>query len=215
MEPLTLLGARIRTLRKRRGLTQAELAARVGRSVEALSVLERGRSTPTLTVLGRLAEALQVPLRDFFDPAGDAGGAVQSPEEAALFTELTDCARALPPAALEMTVRLVAVVAGYVGAGDTQTGHTQAGPMQAGQLQIGQDGGRPARTRDDDGAGNGGQDENGDWVGETLAALLRLYSKDRQAITAMLTRRQKFLLEMGDEDDAAFLNAVLKRLWQR
>ena len=209
MEPLKLLGARIRTLRKRRGLTQAELAARVGRSVEALSVLERGRSTPTLTVLGRVAEALQVPLRDFFDPAGDAGGAAQSPEEAALFTELTDCARALPPPALEMTVRLVAVVADFAQAGDIQTGHTQAGRMQTGPMQTGQDGGRPAR------AGNGGQDGNGDWVGETLAALLRLYSNDRQAITAMLTRRQKFLLEMGEEDDAAFLSAVLRRLWQR
>ena len=56
MESLSAIGVRVRTLRKRRGLTQAELAGRIGRSVEALSVLERGRSTPTLPVLGRLSE---------------------------------------------------------------------------------------------------------------------------------------------------------------
>ena len=50
---------------------------------------------------------------------------------------------------------------------------------------------------------------------ELCAALLRLYGNDRQALTATLTRRKRFLLELGEEEDAAVLDRLLKLVWQR
>jgi transcriptional regulator with XRE-family HTH domain len=109
MESAGCVGRRIRAIRKRRGLTQEQLAARIERSAETVSALERGRNMPTLGILRRLAVALDVPIRDFFAPAG--GGEAESPKHAALFSELLADARTLPLAELEMTVGIVGVVA--------------------------------------------------------------------------------------------------------
>lgn len=48
------------TARKQAGLTQAELAARVGTTQSAIARLERGAVTPSVDMLTRLAEALGV-----------------------------------------------------------------------------------------------------------------------------------------------------------
>lgn len=45
--------------------------------------------------------------------------------------------------------------------------------------------------------------------------LLRLYNNDRPAITATLKRRQRFLEDLGETEDAAFLARPLKLLWER
>jgi len=58
---LMMLGQRLRHLRRSRGLTLAELGARVGRAPSALSLLENGRREPKLSLLNALAEALSVP----------------------------------------------------------------------------------------------------------------------------------------------------------
>jgi len=54
-------GRRLRHLRRARGLTLADLGARVGRAPSALSMLENGRREPRLSLLTALAEALGVP----------------------------------------------------------------------------------------------------------------------------------------------------------
>lgn len=105
MEALSGVGPQLRRLRKRRGLTQAGLAARIGRSVETLSALERGKNLPTLGVLQRTAAVLEVPLRDFFPLP--AGAASESPAQTALVNELLETARALPPDDLELALRIV------------------------------------------------------------------------------------------------------------
>ena len=46
-------------MRIARGLTQPEVATRVGTSASNISDLERGIKVPTLTTVARLAEALQ------------------------------------------------------------------------------------------------------------------------------------------------------------
>ena len=197
MESLSAIGARVRTLRKRRGLTQAQLAGRIGRSVEALSVLERGRSTPTLPVLGRLSEELAVPLRDFFAPAGLDG---QGPEAAAAFTALVDSARLLPPGDLGLSARIVAVIAeerAEAGAPESSSGSSPRS-------------GSVSRS-----ASNPSQEPEAGSPRALLAALLRLYGNDRQAVTATLTRRKRFLLELGDRDGAALLERLLILLGQR
>lgn len=53
-----LFGARLREMRLSRGLTQPEIAARVGTSASNISDLERGIKVPTLTTVARLADAL-------------------------------------------------------------------------------------------------------------------------------------------------------------
>jgi len=54
-----LFGARLRELRTARGLTQPDIAARVGTSASNISDLERGVKVPTLTTVARLADALE------------------------------------------------------------------------------------------------------------------------------------------------------------
>ena len=53
MEPSTLL----EVVRRRRGLTQAQLAARAGTSQPVISAYERGHRDPTFGTLRRLIEA--------------------------------------------------------------------------------------------------------------------------------------------------------------
>ena len=62
-----LLGARIREFRKERHLTQEQLAEIIGVEPRHISRIEGGYSYPTIERLERIAVALQVPLKDFFD----------------------------------------------------------------------------------------------------------------------------------------------------
>jgi transcriptional regulator with XRE-family HTH domain len=56
------LGKRIQDLRRRRGLTTGELAARVQVTSGFISQLEHSKTDPSLQTLQRVASALQVPL---------------------------------------------------------------------------------------------------------------------------------------------------------
>ncbi|MGD0687719.1 MAG: helix-turn-helix transcriptional regulator, partial [Streptosporangiaceae bacterium] len=58
---LALFGQRLRHVRRSRGLTLAELGARVGRAPSVLSLLENGRREPRLSMIEALAAALSVP----------------------------------------------------------------------------------------------------------------------------------------------------------
>ncbi|MEQ8353977.1 MAG: XRE family transcriptional regulator [Kiloniellaceae bacterium] len=63
--PDARLGSDLRGLRKTRGLTLAELAARVGRSVGYLSQVERGLSEISINDLRAIAKVLRAPLSWF------------------------------------------------------------------------------------------------------------------------------------------------------
>lgn len=95
---------RIRTLRKQRKLTQEGLADRIQRTVDAISLLERGVSLPSFETLERLGVALEVPVRDFFD--SDGADAKIDPHRAVLLAALQDTARALPDQELEIVLQL-------------------------------------------------------------------------------------------------------------
>jgi len=60
------LGADLRALRKARGLTLAELAETLGRSVGWLSQVERDKSEPGVTDLRHIAKALDVSVSSLF-----------------------------------------------------------------------------------------------------------------------------------------------------
>jgi transcriptional regulator with XRE-family HTH domain len=62
------LGARLKDLRTRAGISQEELASRAGMHWTYLSDLERGRQTPTLDMVNRLARAFGVTLAELFSP---------------------------------------------------------------------------------------------------------------------------------------------------
>jgi DNA-binding XRE family transcriptional regulator len=62
------VGANVRALRRRRQISQAALAERVGIQAPNLSRLESGRHVPTLDVLLRLASALGVSLSALVTP---------------------------------------------------------------------------------------------------------------------------------------------------
>jgi transcriptional regulator with XRE-family HTH domain len=62
-----LLGGRIRELRKAQGLTQEQLADSLGIEQKHVSLIELGKSYPSLDRLMRIAEVLKVPLPNLFD----------------------------------------------------------------------------------------------------------------------------------------------------
>jgi transcriptional regulator with XRE-family HTH domain len=70
---LQAVGPRLRALRRRRGVTLAQLSETTGISVSTLSRLESGRRRPTLELLLPLARAHQVQLDELVDapPTGD------------------------------------------------------------------------------------------------------------------------------------------------
>lgn len=76
------LGADLRALRRARGLTLAQTAEALGRSVGWLSQVERDKSDPSITDLRHIASLLDVPVSILFRheaaPADEAGYIVRS-----------------------------------------------------------------------------------------------------------------------------------------
>jgi transcriptional regulator with XRE-family HTH domain len=99
--------ARVRGIRRQRGLTQQQLAERIERSTNAVSALERGVSLPTFETLERLAEALNTPVREFFD----AGGLDPDPKREALLAAMITAARALSVDDLAFALAILDLVA--------------------------------------------------------------------------------------------------------
>ena len=62
-----LIGMRIKELRQKRGLTQDKLSHKVDIDPKHLSRIEVGRSFPSFDTLERMANALHVELRAFFE----------------------------------------------------------------------------------------------------------------------------------------------------
>jgi len=60
------VGKRLRELREGRGISMRALATRSGLSANALSMIERGRTSPSVSTLYKLADALGVPITAFF-----------------------------------------------------------------------------------------------------------------------------------------------------
>ena len=60
------IGREVRTYRRKQEITVAELSATTGVSIGMLSKIENGNTSPSLTTLQSLANALSVPLTAFF-----------------------------------------------------------------------------------------------------------------------------------------------------
>jgi quercetin dioxygenase-like cupin family protein len=69
-EEIAAVGAAIRSLRRRRGLSLRDLSRLTGFSIGFLSLVERGQSSLALTSLYKVAKALDREVADFFQPNG-------------------------------------------------------------------------------------------------------------------------------------------------
>lgn len=103
MDTKAKVGARVRAIRRQGGWSQSQLADKTRRSVETISSIERGKALPNFETLERLAEALDVPIKEFF--AFDRKATSASRE--ALIAELNALALSLPDGQLAMAVSLV------------------------------------------------------------------------------------------------------------
>lgn len=60
------VGGRLRELRQERGMSMRALARASGLSTNALSMIERARTSPSVSTLYKVADALEVPITAFF-----------------------------------------------------------------------------------------------------------------------------------------------------
>lgn len=75
---LQAFGRTVRQLRQERGMTQAELAARLGLGRTSITNIEKGQQSPPLSILPEIASALGVePLR-LISNALEAGGSTEA-----------------------------------------------------------------------------------------------------------------------------------------
>ncbi|MFO7535101.1 MAG: XRE family transcriptional regulator [Kiritimatiellia bacterium] len=69
---LKKIGERVRAIRRQRGLTQTELAKRVGMRPGPINAIEKGRSIPSTGVIVRLAKVLGVAVQKLFEETGES-----------------------------------------------------------------------------------------------------------------------------------------------
>ncbi len=74
-------GARVRQLRQERGLAQEQFAHLAGMDRTYVSGIERGRRNPTLDIIVRLAEALEVEPAELLTQLSSAGEAHELPHQ--------------------------------------------------------------------------------------------------------------------------------------
>jgi transcriptional regulator with XRE-family HTH domain len=83
VEERDAFGERLRALRRVRGWSMDQLAAASGVSRAMISKIERGESSPTAALLGRLSAALELSVSELLSVAADVGLETPSAAEAA------------------------------------------------------------------------------------------------------------------------------------
>ncbi len=78
---LVALGPRIRALREDRRLSLRALAVRCELSTNAISLIERGESSPTVSTLHRIATALGTRITDLFEDRDEAAAVLTRRDE--------------------------------------------------------------------------------------------------------------------------------------
>jgi transcriptional regulator with XRE-family HTH domain len=92
----TLVGTCIRRLRTERGLTQAQLAEKIGRSLDLVSRIEMGDSAPSFETLEEFSRVLDVRAAELFGapPTQEGSKLTGGSELLARISELTHDERA-------------------------------------------------------------------------------------------------------------------------
>ncbi len=84
------LGIRLKELRKKRGLSQTELAKLIGVTPSTISQVESNLIYPSLPALFKIAEILSIDVSSFFHDSGDIGNAIVYADSDASEIKLTD-----------------------------------------------------------------------------------------------------------------------------
>lgn len=87
MDVNQLIATQIRQLRDRQGLSLATLAERSGVSRSNISLIERGESSATATVLDKLSAALGVTVASLFEQSKDAAHPVSRSADQTVWTD--------------------------------------------------------------------------------------------------------------------------------
>lgn len=101
------LGARIKGLREAKGLTQAQMASALGKSVETVSNFERGKTIPSVLTLDQVARVLGQPIGNLFDGTSSNASDRKMPKNA---TRVINAASILPDDDLEILAGVARVL---------------------------------------------------------------------------------------------------------
>jgi transcriptional regulator with XRE-family HTH domain len=110
----TLLGRRLRALRKLRGLTQERLGERARLSGKFVGEIERGVGNPSLEVLARLAAALDVDLGELvrFEETTPRGAPANAARGFAAAERVAEYLAGRPAAQVERALRILEAALG-------------------------------------------------------------------------------------------------------
>jgi transcriptional regulator with XRE-family HTH domain len=104
------IGLRVKSSRRRAGLTQEQLAERVGKAVETISNIERGHSITGLETLEQIALVLHIPIIYFFEGFMPERRVTRRRAEAQ--QHLLECADKLSDDQIAVAVRLLDALRG-------------------------------------------------------------------------------------------------------
>jgi transcriptional regulator with XRE-family HTH domain len=99
------IAVRLKAVRKARRMTQGDLAKRTGRSVDAISNIEREKGLPSVETLEALAQALDIAITEFFSQSD--GARRESVARLALLARLNNLGRSFEDRELETAVRVL------------------------------------------------------------------------------------------------------------
>ncbi|WOB78358.1 helix-turn-helix transcriptional regulator [Brevundimonas nasdae] len=101
------VGARITSLRLAKGMTQTDLATKIGVSFQQVQKYERGSNRVSASRLWRTAEALDVPMTFFFDGVTtDAGAPREERPVTPWARELMALEKSLPASARRLVLNM-------------------------------------------------------------------------------------------------------------
>lgn len=100
-------GMRVQSARRRRDLTQEQLAELIQRTADTVSLIERGAASTRIETAYRIADVLNVPLSSLFDVDDDLPA---DRERRQLVERLVDLVKAENPATLEAAIAQVEIL---------------------------------------------------------------------------------------------------------
>lgn len=103
------IGLKVKSARREKGLTQEQLAEKIGKAVETLSNIERGAALTGLETLAQIAQVTDKPMVFFFEQSDESGSMSRKRLEAE--DELRLQAKGLSDKELALAVALVKTVA--------------------------------------------------------------------------------------------------------
>lgn len=103
------IGLKVKSARREKGLTQEQLAEKIGKAVETLSNIERGAALTGLETLAQIAQVTDKPMVFFFEQSDGSGSVSRKRLEAE--DELRLQAKGLSDKELALAVALVKTVA--------------------------------------------------------------------------------------------------------